>query len=774
MDEAKKENKRINSFLRDITKTDTAVSGSDSSRSCSCCCCCHPSISPILTVPKGEDMLAFDGEEVLCVIVVSVWTLVVGMGRRPPEREEGQRERPSEREQVREEVGMGDEGEAFRGGVVCGHGDEPAAGVDPDAFRAPEWDWDWDYCSRSRWVDGTVGAQEAGSVGTGTGERTETSAVLPGDRTKQHDVGPYVLAPTTMTYAKLQCDATALFLRPLDEAFALCAVWPFNRPTSSNTGGSTLPIGAKRADTSLSKFQQVQLLEALAILSFSPTDFSGGTSLLKPLPLALPPPWRPSPHAHNEPKPAHNDKSSPASQEPLFFRRYGNRDGWDGRQQQHEHERRSLKSLRGSGSVVAAARSSQYPTLFPLRRALYGAPYNLSGSAFGYGSEASEGTVATGDGNLDFADISKAHAMLVPSWRLRTPLISGQLLSSRRPSNTAKPAPTSPSSCPSHTTPPQPLELRQSRRQPEDALDQQQESQPQSETLAGVESDSIVLSFNNSDANPPVLARLRLINHSSLLLLAPPSAFLPDLSPSPPNSNSKRLSFRSWSDLMNLISDFDALRIALDVRVCASYVLHCIVIILTTTSTNIFIELCTFLRPIAAIHFKQLSAPPPFFAILGCIPPHPSLTQSHPSTHSSPSVIENRYAPEEADGTFVLVLPFVSVRLIRGFDCRTRKEGEIELTEAQDRRETAISRERLWHSCCLCVIDLSIFQVSFPHVVASCSLAISQDDLLFLAFISRARPNQLRDLHIRAWNYSRAAAFSVSGPIFHPRASSYY
>ncbi|KIJ42182.1 hypothetical protein M422DRAFT_254883 [Sphaerobolus stellatus SS14] len=69
------------------------------------------------------------------------------------------------------------------------------------------------------------------------------------------------------------------------------------RPTSSNTGGSTLPIGAKRADTSLSKFQQVQLLEALAILSFSPTNFSDGTSLLKPLPLALPPPWRPSPLA---------------------------------------------------------------------------------------------------------------------------------------------------------------------------------------------------------------------------------------------------------------------------------------------------------------------------------------------------------------------------------------------------------------------------------------------------------------------------------------------
>ncbi|KIJ49023.1 hypothetical protein M422DRAFT_246804 [Sphaerobolus stellatus SS14] len=98
MDEANKENKRINSFLRAITKTDTAVSGSDSSRSCSCCCCCHPSISPILTVPKGEDMLAFDAEEVSCVIVVGVWTLVVGMGRRPPEREEGQRERPSERE----------------------------------------------------------------------------------------------------------------------------------------------------------------------------------------------------------------------------------------------------------------------------------------------------------------------------------------------------------------------------------------------------------------------------------------------------------------------------------------------------------------------------------------------------------------------------------------------------------------------------------------------------------------------------------------------------
>ncbi|KIJ42175.1 hypothetical protein M422DRAFT_780118 [Sphaerobolus stellatus SS14] len=183
-----------------------------------------------------------------------------------------------------------------------------------------------------------------------------------------------------------------------------------------------------------------------------------------------------------------------------------------------------------------------------------------------------------------------------------------------------------------------------SRRLPEPTLDQEQKSQPQSGARAQGSGSTPTADQTLSLASSPIpsssavttllpvlpsshaSAYHRLINHSTLLL-APPSALLLDLSPSPPSTNSKHLSFCSCSDLlMNLISDFGTLRTTLDVGVCASYVLHCLVINLTTTLTDLFIELCTFLRTIAAIHFKHLTCLHLFTSFLSFI---------HPMQHSA-------------------------------------------------------------------------------------------------------------------------------------------
>ncbi|KIJ25447.1 hypothetical protein M422DRAFT_273590 [Sphaerobolus stellatus SS14] len=82
----------------------------------------------------------------------------------------------------------------------------------------------------------------------------------------------------------------------------------------------------------------------------------------------------------------------------------------------------------------------------------------------------------------------------------------------------------------------------------------------------------------------------------------------PTLSLSPHNSNSKRLSFVVYSDLLiDFIFDYNPLRTTLNVGVCASYVFHCIGTNVTTTPSNIFFGLCTFLCAKSAFHFKQLS-----------------------------------------------------------------------------------------------------------------------------------------------------------------------
>ncbi|KIJ33894.1 hypothetical protein M422DRAFT_264027 [Sphaerobolus stellatus SS14] len=159
--------------------------------------------------------------------------------------------------------------------------------------------------------------------------------------------------------------------------------------------------------------------------------------------------------------------------------------------------------------------------------------------------------------------------------------------------------PTSPSSRPSHT-----VTLPASRASVAGA--HPQKSQPpvhaqSPDTLAGVKSNP-----SPTTPLPAHLHRLHLINHSSYL--PPPPRSSPTLSLSPHNSNSKRLSFVFYSDLLiDLIFDYNPLRTTLDVGICASYVFHCIGTNVTTTPSNIFFGLCTFLCAIAAFHLKQLS-----------------------------------------------------------------------------------------------------------------------------------------------------------------------
>ncbi|KIJ49019.1 hypothetical protein M422DRAFT_246796 [Sphaerobolus stellatus SS14] len=141
-----------------------------------------------------------------------------------------------------------------------------------------------------------------------------------------------------------------------------------------------------------------------------------------------------------------------------------------------------------------------------------------------------------------------------------------------------------------------------------------------------------------------------LINHSTLfLLLVSPTRSSATPSSPPYTTPTPNTSFVSYSDLrMRWIfdSDFNTLRTTLDVGVCASYALHCIVRSLTTTPSNLFIGLCTFLRAIVAFHFKQLGCVflHPFFAIVPFLhptQPKPShlfvLIPVYISHHSSPS-----------------------------------------------------------------------------------------------------------------------------------------
>ncbi|KIJ52926.1 hypothetical protein M422DRAFT_242882 [Sphaerobolus stellatus SS14] len=170
--------------------------------------------------------------------------------------------------------------------------------------------------------------------------------------------------------------------------------------------------------------------------------------------------------------------------------------------------------------------------------------------------------------------------------------------------------PTSPSSRPSHT-----VTLPASRASVAGA--HPRKSQPQSTHVGAHDPHPPQASLQTlSPASSPIChQQLRYPHASSIACTSstiPPTCLYPPrssptLSLSPHNSNSKRLSFVVYSDLLiDLIFDYNPLRTTLDVGVCASYVIHCIGTNVTTTPSNIFFGLCTFICAIAAFRFKQL------------------------------------------------------------------------------------------------------------------------------------------------------------------------
>ncbi|KIJ28363.1 hypothetical protein M422DRAFT_270363 [Sphaerobolus stellatus SS14] len=147
------------------------------------------------------------------------------------------------------------------------------------------------------------------------------------------------------------CRGARRCMRRLCATFALSPLYVYRldrrADTLSNTVGSTLPIGEANR-VLLSKLQQVQLLEAAAILSYLPPINSGGGFYLTASSSC---PQRAS--AHPEP----------------FFRRYGNGNGWmDGSTSTSDDGSEPDTAVAVSGSVAAAAELSQYPSKHILRQ----------------------------------------------------------------------------------------------------------------------------------------------------------------------------------------------------------------------------------------------------------------------------------------------------------------------------------------------------------------------------------------------------------------------